>query len=298
MSRFLDFEEKSVDKAIEKACQALSVDPEELKYDIISYGSSGIFGLVGVRKALIRVSVPEQGAAAGPEKIPADASDTFHLDDPARDPGTEHASQNVMALVDEAFGNEYRPGATPTHPEKPDAEPFSEENRSKQDIPAETDSIAEWVSGFLERALGQISPDSGFTSQKDGEMLRFSISGGESARLIGKRGQTLDALQYLVDKIVYKRFDTRITVEIDVENYLDRRKGELTELATRLAKKALETGKPMVINRINSHDRRIVHLALKENREIRTQSAGNGDLRKLLILPRKKAGGKKITNPE
>ena len=63
MKAFLDFEEKSVEKAVQKACAELNISKEKLKYDIISYGSSGIFGLVGAKKALIRVSVPEDSAA-------------------------------------------------------------------------------------------------------------------------------------------------------------------------------------------------------------------------------------------
>lgn len=293
MSQIIDFEDKNVEKAIERACKELKVSREKLRYDIISYGSSGIFGLVGAKKALIRVTPPQDHA-------PVNSTPQEEAFDDIPEPEGESAENNdVAALVDEAFGPEK------TVDDIDPAANFAEDSEGNSDVSAfpETDSspdltadpepAVQWTRKFLELSASLISPDTTVYHTIDDNTIRFRCQEGDSARLIGKRGQTLDAIQHLVDKGVAKQFGSGLHVEIDVEGYLDRRKAELTELADRLAKKALQTQKPMVINRINSHDRRIVHLALKENKEIRTQSAGNGDLRKLLILPRKKQGGKK-----
>lgn len=354
MSEFIDFEDKSVDKAIEKACKELSVTREKLKYDIISYGSSGIFGLVGTKKALIRVTPPgkrrakPKPSAAAPSKAPAESTAPVHSDENADaakeedsaagsavgdetdsdDAGTgksadavdtagqkinigqqpaDESETSISELVDQAFGepegDDSSTNADIAPTDRPNNDPAN--NDPANDDPAATPraaaqgdapEAANWIKGFLEHAVREISPESVIQPSHGENVVRFHIEGGDAARLIGKKGQTLDAIQYIAEKAVHKQFGTGISFEIDVEGYLDRRKSELTQLATKLAQKASESGKPMVINRINAHDRRIVHLALKKNREIRTQSAGNGDLRKLLILPKKKSGVKKPEN--
>ncbi|MCF8037240.1 MAG: Jag N-terminal domain-containing protein [Desulfobacteraceae bacterium] len=271
MSAYQDFEEKSVDKAVDKACSELGIRPDQLKYDIISHGSSGIFGLVGAKKAVIRVVLPEGDAGA--------ASAEFDPDEDVPEP--EDDDKTASALVDEAFG--------PSEQSPAQASPEGQVSAVDADKRAE---IVEWVQGFLDRIIALVSPDSAVSVNTDSEVLRFEIKGGDSARLIGKKGQTLDAIHYLVEKGVYKQYGSTLPIEIDVEGYLEKRRSDLTSLASRLANKALQTGKPMVINRINAQDRRVVHLSLRDNREVRTQSVGNGDLRKLLIMPKKKSQAK------
>lgn len=274
MSSSIDFEAKSVETAILRASKELNIPREELRYDIISHGSSGIFGLVGAKKALIRVKVPDS-------KKPASQQEKAAIDDENGTETGQSETENMIdaaALVDEAFG----PIETPPEPSpKPEID---------------YDEVVAFINPLLQHVLRLVSPDSVITIQPDEAGRRILIEGGDSARLIGKRGQTLDAIQYLADKVINKNFGPDAQVDIDVEGYLEKRKSELSALASRLAKKAQQTGKPMIINRINAHDRRVIHLTLKENRKVRTQSVGDGDLRKLLILPKKKAAAKKDKN--
>ena len=275
MSSFIDFEAKTVETAIQQACKELNITRDELKYDIISHGSTGIFGLVGTKKALIRVKVAEHKNAPVHPPEP-DAAGTG----PVPEKAEPESETDVSALVDEAFGPiEDPPAAAPP---------------AKQIKSINYDEIVDFVTPLLHHVVRLISPDSQISVHAgETEGLRFSIEGGDSARLIGKRGQTLDAIQYLIDKVVNKTFGPDAQVDIDVEGYLEKRKSELIALASRLAQKAQQTGKPMIINRISAHDRRVIHLTLKDNRKVRTQSVGDGDFRKLLILPKKKAAAKK-----
>ncbi len=303
MSQIIDFEDKNVEKAIERACKELKISREKLRYDIISYGSSGIFGLVGAKKALIRVTPPRNSTPESAQQEQASSNIVVQE-------GETTGNNDISSLVDEAFGpgpDEAAADETPVvnTPDESETAPIfisgssqasdDPETNSSPDLPAPSDPepAVQWTRKFLELSASLISPDTTVYHTINDTTIRFQCREGDSARLIGKRGQTLDAIQHLVDKAVAKQFASGLHVEIDVEDYLDRRKKELTELADRLADKAIQTGKPMVINRINSHDRRVVHLALKENKEIRTQSSGNGDFRKLLILPRKRQAGKK-----
>ena len=105
--------------------------------------------------------------------------------------------------------------------------------------------------------------------------------------MIGKHGQTLEAIQSIVEKIINKRNQHRIRVEVDVEGYLENRRNNLERQAARLAEKCKRIGKPVAVGQMNAHDRRIVHLALKDDKAVRTQSIGEGYLRKLMIFPQK-----------
>ena len=128
------------------------------------------------------------------------------------------------------------------------------------------------------------------------DILLYSISGGDSGVLIGKRGQTLEALQYLLEKMVNKKSKNRVRVLVDVEGYLDKRKNNLEQMASRMADKAKRTQKPVTIGQMNAHDRRIVHIHLKDESGVRTQSIGEGYYRKLMIFPKKRGGSRRRNN--
>ncbi len=126
------------------------------------------------------------------------------------------------------------------------------------------------------------------TVNNDVDQWLIEVKANEPGILIGKKGQTLEAIQYLIDKVVNKQCGKGNRIIIDVEGYVESRKAELTDLASRLAKKASKTGKPSTMSRMNAHDRRVVHVTLKNNQSVRTQSVGEGYYRKLIIFPKKK----------
>ena len=101
--------------------------------------------------------------------------------------------------------------------------------------------------------------------------------------------KTLDALQFIVQRMVHKQRSTRLRISIDVEGYRDRRKESLIQMALRLGDKVKRSGKPATISPMNAYERRIVHVALKDNAGVRTQSMGQGSLRKLVIYPQRKS---------
>jgi spoIIIJ-associated protein len=295
MKAFLDFEEKSVEKAVQKACADLNISKEKLKYDIISYGSSGIFGLVGAKKALIRVSVPESlhhklksehSAKAKEEKDFSESGDPSHR-------------KAVTALVDEAFGETSEPDddgeATPDlddQTEGVDSEEDVEENGAT--APGDMEAGLQIAKEFLQKIIEILSVDVAVAESKELDRRHILIQGKDSGFLIGKKGQTLEAIQYLADKVIHKQCGKGVQVFIDVEGYIESRKTELNELAQRLAEKTQKTGKPSTISRMNAQERRIVHLALKNNKAVRTQSIGDGYYRKLIIFPKKKPSKKKV----
>ena len=120
---------------------------------------------------------------------------------------------------------------------------------------------------------------------EDAERVVLDVAGSEAGLVIGKKGQTLDALQYLVNKIVNREREGRKPIVVDSEGYRDRRADSLVELAHRLGEKAIRTRRVIAVNPMSAHDRRIIHLALDKVPGVTTRSEGEGSFRRLLIIP-------------
>jgi spoIIIJ-associated protein len=139
----------------------------------------------------------------------------------------------------------------------------------------------------LEQILALIPIETSvYESQSDGK-ISLNIGGDVSGLLIGRKGKTLDALQYLVNKIVKKRLNKKIRIVVDSENYRQRRIDSLTQLAIKMGNKAKKLKKPMMTNPLNPHDRRVIHLTLQKDINLNTKSKGEGILKKVVILPKK-----------
>ncbi len=123
---------------------------------------------------------------------------------------------------------------------------------------------------------------------QDLNQVNLVIEGEDAGLLIGKQGQTLEALQYLVTKILSKQTKKKPRVVIDIESYRERHKQSLIEMAMKHGEKAKRIGKPVTLNPMNAHDRRIVHLALQHDKDIKTKSRGEGLYKKVIIYPVKK----------
>ena len=120
------------------------------------------------------------------------------------------------------------------------------------------------------------------------KQLEIKISGDDMGIIIGKRGQTLDAIQYLVNLVVNKGTAPYISVTLDTENYRERRKETLESLAFNLAKKVKHTGKNVVLEPMNPYDRRIIHSALQNDRYVTTYSEGDEPYRNVVIALKEK----------
>lgn len=211
----LEIEEKTVEDAIATACEKMKLPREKLEIEILSKGSSGIFGIVGAKKARIRVTA---------KVLPLEAIG-------------ERAKEILTEIIRHV------------------------------DVP----TVVECES-------------------KEDHVCLNIISNG-SGLLIGKRGKTLNSLQYLVNKLLQKEAGENVSVVVDTEGYRSKREVSLTELAQQLGEKVKKSHRPLTTGPMNSQDRRIIHLALKEDQEVRTKSKGEGNLRRVVIYPVKKGKG-------
>jgi spoIIIJ-associated protein len=115
----------------------------------------------------------------------------------------------------------------------------------------------------------------------------IDLSGEDSGLLIGRRGQTLQALQFLVTLIVRKQLGEDVRVVLDVENYRQRRETSLKDMATKVAERVAQTNRSITLEPMSPADRRIIHTSLSEHPDVRTESAGEGENRKVTIMPRR-----------
>jgi spoIIIJ-associated protein len=208
---FLEFEGKTTEEAIERACAHFQVPSEELEIEILSVGSPGIFGLGG-KKARIRAALQVE-----PEE---------------------------------------------------DLLPRARE--------------------ILEQVLEKMEESATVSAIQEEDRISLLIATDDAGLLIGKQGQTLDALQYLVTKMLAKQTRKKVRIAIDVEAYRARHNEALALLAQKYGEKVKRTGKSVTLNPMNPYDRRIVHMALQGDKDLKTISRGEGLYKKVVISPVKK----------
>lgn len=241
-----EFEGKTTEEAIENASRELDLPVEELQIDIIEPGSAGIFGLVGSKKAKIKVIVKKEGSAQLSGEGAAERETELSID------------------ADMEAGEELGPDVGP-------------DNEIGVALAKET----------LENILALIPVEASVSAEQVDGNIALTIEGDKSGLLIGRKGKTLDALQFIVNRIVNKTLDRRTRVVVDSENYRQRRRDSLTQMALRMGDKAKRIGKPVTTNPLNPRERRIIHLALKEDGRLNTKSKGEGLLKKVVIFPKR-----------
>ncbi len=270
MTQTQEFSGKDIDVAIKNACSKLDLSIDDLKYNVISEGTSGIFGIVGRKDARIKVDVPVDN----------------------RDEASTIQAEGVKSIVDEAFGKETRIKSSETETPEAVDEAFGRETRIQTSEILEVVDVTEESINLgteaLQKMADLITDDASVSHKTQDDRLTLSIEGGNAGILIGRKGQTLDAMQFLTDKIINRKSDARVRVRVDIEGYMETRKANLKHLAYKMADKAKKTGRPATINQMSAQDRRIVHMALKDDNKVRTQSMGDGYYRRLVIFPKKK----------
>jgi spoIIIJ-associated protein len=147
---------------------------------------------------------------------------------------------------------------------------------------------------ILREVLERMGIDAEVSAFDDGERVILDAHGQESGLVIGKKGATLDALQYLINRIVSKKPGDGPGIVVDAEGYRGRREDSLMDLARRLAEKAVKSGRPVPVEPMSPHDRRIIHVALKEHPEVTTESEGEGLFRRVVIFPKTRSSSSEL----
>ncbi len=138
---------------------------------------------------------------------------------------------------------------------------------------------------FLHQVSEQMGAPIDIEIKRDGKQVLFVMTGEKIALLIGKRGQTLNSLQYLTQLIINRFSNQYLTVILDAEDYRNRRNDTLIQLAHRLALKAIKTGKDVALEPMPSYERKVIHTALSDNKRVKTFSDGSDPHRHIVISP-------------
>ena len=259
----MTFEGKSIDEAIVKACGAFGVAREKLNIDILSEGTTGFLGL-GSKKAQIR---------AGLLNIDLAIDAPFPRREKKADAGPAKAQTPSPAALQ-------APLSERNVPQPPETRPATVAAEASDGEPS-----ADKAKRILEGLLTHMQITAPVQVEETEEAIVLNIQGDGSGLLIGKRGQNLDALQYLVNKAVHHSANGHKMIVIDTEAYRKRREEALIALAARIGEKVKKTKKPATVGHMNAHDRRIIHLAIQNDSALTTKSRGDGEYRNILILP-------------
>ena len=165
-------------------------------------------------------------------------------------------------------------------------EPLVSTAKKESDIADAAKGILEALLSMMGVAASVVSPARSFAEGEDTAPIAFDIEGDDLGILIGRRGQTLSCLQYIVRLIVGHQTEAWVPIIIDVEGYKQRRYEALQALAWRIAEQVKAEQAPFTLEPMSAYERRIIHLALAEHPDVTTQSIGEGEARKVVIVPK------------
>ena len=280
-------EGKTIDEAIAKGLEELGVDRCEAIVNVVEEPSSGLFGLLNKKPAIVEVSAPDSiESLSKPVEVETDevsAKDTVSSDieDSKADVSDETSSQ-VEEVISDVEPVEVQKDALE---DAKGEEVCAKEEKKREFVFSEEEQAetAEIAKEFLTNVFKGMNIDVTMEKMINSERILFNLHGEGLGILIGKHGQTLDALQYLTNLAAGKKYSNHYFVMLDVENYRERRCRTLESLARRLAEKAKRTGEAVKLEPMNAAERRIIHLALQNDNEVTTESEGEGRYRHIVI---------------
>ena len=287
---FREFTGKTVEDATIEAATTLGIASSELDIEVVSKGTSGFLG-IGAKPAVIRARAKKEvnddiedilanakkpgskGKKNTPKKQPVNKSSEVKEEKPVKE---VEEVKDVVKDEDTSF-----------EAEEKKAEP-------KEFVKIE-ESVIEETRQYLEKlfAAMEMEADIDITVDDQTRTMNIDVEGPEMGIIIGKRGQTLDSLQYLISLFVNKKSDSYIRIKLDTENYRERRRETLENLAKNIAYKVKKSRRSFSLEPMNPYERRIIHSTLQNDKYVTTKSEGEEPYRKVVVYPN---GGKKRYN--
>lgn len=279
---------KTLDDAITEALIQLGVTSDRLEYNVIEKGSAGFLG-IGMKQAVIEAwkkedKEEEEFLKAVEETIRENpVKEYFAKEDNVKEDDVKEHQAEEEAKKEEAVREEKT--------EKEEASANAKEEKSepvsvkeKELLAKVEDETIRYVEQFVKDTLKAMDMDVEITSSidKDGA-LYVDMKGENMGILIGKRGQTLDSLQYLANRVANKHQSGYVRVKLDTENYRTRREETLKHLAKNIAHKVKRNRRPVILEPMNPYERRIIHSTLQSDPYVTTHSEGEEPYRKVVV---------------
>lgn len=279
MMEYIEVSAKTLNDAITKACIELSVSSDNLEYKVISEGSHGFLG-IGSKPAIIkaRKMVVEEAEVKPVEKAAKAVEAKKEIKKEVKaEPAKEAPVKKEEKKIEK---------------KQVEAPVEAEEKKERVVLPKteeEVEVIKKAANEFLTGVFEAMGIEVAITMNYDQEegSLDVEFEGPEMGLLIGKRGQTLDSLQYLTSLVVNKGQSNYVRVKLDTENYRKRRKDTLENLAKNIAFKVKKTRRPVALEPMNPYERRIIHSALQNNKFVKTTSEGEEPYRHVVVMLKK-----------
>lgn len=291
---------KTLDDAITEASIQLGVASDQMEYDVIEKGSAGFLG-IGSRQAVIRARIKKtvteeiKAEEIKPAEIKKEFKKDFRKDrkefvgHKERKEHKEYKKDSKKDFKKEPKKEFVKENKTETVSAVTAAAPVYEEKKELH-VAVVTEATQKICEKFLQEVLqamgmGEVT----IVSSIDEEgALAIEMSGDNMGILIGKRGQTLDSLQYLTNRVANKSQDGYVRVKLDTEDYRKRRKQTLENLAKNIAYKVKRSRKPISLEPMNPYERRIIHSALQADDRVSTHSEGEEPYRRVVVTPNRR----------
>ncbi len=253
MSDRQEFYAATVEEAVDKASKALNVAPDRISFEVLDQGSSGFLG-IGTRDARIVVENVSARADAPSTRVEGAQLEYAAEERPMR---SGDASSEMSRTVEE-YG------------------------RAEAEVP---DGLIVAVDEFVISLVEAMGIDATVDVYDAGDVIAVDIATQETGLLIGQKGETIDAIQYLVNVTIYKSRPFAKRIVVDSEGYRQRRVEAIQGMAHRTARRALREQRPLSLPPMSPAERRVVHLFLKENPQVTTSSQGEEENRRVVVSP-------------
>jgi spoIIIJ-associated protein len=276
----------TVEEAVASGLADLGLPREAVEVEVLDEGARGLFGL-GSRQARVRLKIkaaisaerksPEETPIAQPTNEAIASEDISSLQE-TEAPSVAPAEQKTVSRHIETAAQ-----AVTETTEKIEGEEAGEDHEMILRIARET------VEELLDRMKVQASVTARFGEPDDARSrapLLVDVRGDDLAILIGRKAETLNALQYITSLIVGKELGRAVPLVVDVEGYRERRSREVRQLARRMAEQAIKTGRRQYLEPMPANERRLVHIELRDNPDVYTESTGEDPRRKVMVIPK------------
>ena len=254
----------TVEEAIAQGLAQLGLPAEAVNVEVLDAGTKGLFGLGG-RQVRVRLTVHDPDRETAPEPVRS----------------APKAEEKTVSRKQKATGQPKTKATRPRQEQQPVSEPTLE-------VDELLNKAEELVSKmlYLMQLEAQVSAHYG-ESERDGRRpIHVDVRGNDLSILIGRRSETLNALQYVVSLMLGKEMEQWVHLIIDVEGYRSRREKQLRKMANRMADQVTKTGRRQALEPMTSAERRIIHIALREHPAVTTESTGDDPHRKVVIYPK------------
>ncbi len=253
---FKEYSAKTVSDAITEATMDLGITSDRLEYEVIDKGSAGFIG-IGSRPAKIKAREKSEASEIVNEI-------------------KEKVVKEVKPVKEEKVEKEVKVEA--------EVKEVKEAKAEKKASSLSKEEVEKTVVEFLDKVFAAMELKVNVKVSFDEESVNVDLEGDDMGMLIGKRGQTLDSLQYLLSLVINKNNEGYLRVKLDTENYRERRKKTLENLAKNIAFKVKRTKRPVSLEPMNPYERRVIHSALQNDKYVFTKSEGEEPYRHVVVM--------------